>query len=244
VREKVASLRAQGYQIAIADALSREDLWVLGQAVAGRRLVTAGSGLAIGLPQNFVFTPSSVEDHFPRPQGASAIVCGSCSEATRRQVQAFIGTGGSAFRLDPLSVGDAALLAQKAIDWASPRLGHLPILVYSSATPEEVRRTQAVWGQERAGTSVEQALGQVAQALVVQGVGQLIVAGGETSGACVQALGIDQLQIGPQIDPGVPWCFAGPSAGSAHGLHLALKSGNFGSDDFFTKAFRQLAALA
>ncbi|MEN9765656.1 MAG: hypothetical protein RL397_1611, partial [Pseudomonadota bacterium] len=95
-----------------------------------------------------------------------------------------------------------------------------------------------------AGTSVEQALGQVAQAFVAQGVGQLIVAGGETSGACVQALGIDQLQIGPQIDPGVPWCFAGPNAGSAHGLHLALKSGNFGSDDFFTKAFRQLAALA
>lgn len=244
VREKVASLQAQGYQIAIADALSREDLLVLGQAVAGRRLVTAGSGLAIGLPQNFVFTPSSVEDHFPRPQGASAIVCGSCSEATRRQVQAFIDAGGSAFRVDPMSVGDAALLAQKAIDWASPRLGHQPILVYSSATPEEVRRTQAVWGQERAGTSVEQALGQVAQAFVAQGVGQLIVAGGETSGACVQALGIDQLQIGPQIDPGVPWCFAGPNAGSAHGLHLALKSGNFGSDDFFTKAFRQLAALA
>ena len=240
----VRVMQAQGFQIAIADALSREDLLVLGQAVAGRRLVTAGSGLAIGLPQNFVFTPSSVEDHFPRPQGASAIVCGSCSEATRRQVQAFIDAGGSAFRVDPMSVGDAALLAQKAIDWASPRLGNLPILVYSSATPEEVRRTQALWGQDQAGTSVEQALGQVAQAFVAQGVGQLIVAGGETSGACVQALGIDQLQIGPQIDPGVPWCFAGPNAGSAHGLHLALKSGNFGSDDFFTKAFRQLAALA
>jgi uncharacterized protein YgbK (DUF1537 family) len=84
----------------------------------------------------------------------------------------------------------------------------------------------------------------VARALVAQGVGQLVVAGGETSGACVQALGIDQLQIGPQIDPGVPWCFADRGASMPRGIHLALKSGNFGTDDFFMKAFRQLASVA
>ena len=244
VQEKIQSLQTQGCSVAIADALSREDLLVLGRAVAGRRLVTAGSGLAIGLPQNVTVTPSSLEEDFPRPQGLRAIVCGSCSEATRRQVQAFIDAGGSAWRLDPSAGADASFLARQAIDWATARMGDSPVLVYSTATPEEVRRTQAALGQNQAGASVEQALSQVAQALVAQGVGQLIVAGGETSGACVQALGIDQLQIGPQIDPGVPWCFAAHGPGFPHGLHLALKSGNFGTDDFFTKAFRQISVAA
>jgi uncharacterized protein YgbK (DUF1537 family) len=92
-------------------------------------------------------------------------------------------------------------------------------------------------GAEHAGALVEQALSRVAVGLAEAGVGQLIVAGGETSGACVQALGISQLRIGPQIDPGVPWCHAATPARPA-GLHLALKSGNFGGTDFFTRAFR------
>jgi uncharacterized protein YgbK (DUF1537 family) len=85
---------------------------------------------------------------------------------------------------------------------------------------------------------VEHALGSVTRGLVDLGVKQLVVAGGETSGACVQALGIAQLQIGPQIDPGVPWCHAPSATG---GIHITLKSGNFGTEDFFSKAFKVLA---
>jgi 3-dehydrotetronate 4-kinase len=95
---------------------------------------------------------------------------------------------------------------------------------------------QAELGVERAGALVEQALADVARALVAQGVRRLVVAGGETSGACVQALGIRRLRIGAQIDPGVPWCHD-----ARLGLHLALKSGNFGGVDFFHRAFTQLA---
>jgi uncharacterized protein YgbK (DUF1537 family) len=88
---------------------------------------------------------------------------------------------------------------------------------------------------------VEQTLAAVARGLVERGVRQLVVAGGETSGACVHALGITQMQIGPQIDPGVPWCFAQAGAVPGAGLHITLKSGNFGSDAFFSHAFTLLA---
>ncbi|MBC7468963.1 MAG: hypothetical protein H7322_06525, partial [Ramlibacter sp.] len=113
-----------------------------------------------------------------------------------------------------------------------------PVLVYSTADADAVKAVQERLGTERAGAMLEQALAAVAQGLVGLGVRQLLVAGGETSGACVQALGVTQMQIGPQIDPGVPWCHAVLPAGE--GLHLALKSGNFGTPDFFSKAFGML----
>ena len=111
------------------------------------------------------------------------------------------------------------------------------MLIYSSADPEAVKAVQAQLGVEAAGALVEHTLAAIARGLVALGVRQLVVAGGETSGACVQALGISQLQIGPQIDPGVPWCHAQSAAAPGEGLHLTLKSGNFGVDAFFTKAF-------
>ena len=111
-----------------------------------------------------------------------------------------------------------------------------PVLVYSSAAPDAVRAIQQRFGVEQAGHRVEQTLAAIARGLVEQGVRQLVVAGGETSGACVQALGIEQMQIGPQIDPGVPWCHAA-SPLSPEGLHITLKSGNFGGVDFFTRSF-------
>jgi uncharacterized protein YgbK (DUF1537 family) len=114
------------------------------------------------------------------------------------------------------------------------------VLVYATAAPEAVHAVQRQLGAQRAGELVEQALAAISKGLVARGVRQLVVAGGETSGACVQALGIAQLRIGSQIDPGVPWCHAAcPGAGEG-GLHLALKSGNFGSEDFFAKAFQRL----
>lgn len=87
---------------------------------------------------------------------------------------------------------------------------------------------------------IESALARIARGLVDLGVRQLVVAGGETSGACVRALHVTQMRIGPQIEPGVPWCHAQANGDTRSGLHLALKSGNFGSGDFFAKAFAML----
>ena len=127
-------------------------------------------------------------------------------------------------------------LVGQALDWATPRLGAEPVLVYSTADPDRVKSVQNELGVDEAGAMVERALGAVARGLVERGVRQLIVAGGETAGACVQALRVTQLRIGPQIDPGVPWCYAEQPVA----LHLALKSGNFGADDFFAKSFAML----
>ncbi|MDP3610296.1 MAG: nucleotide-binding domain containing protein, partial [Rubrivivax sp.] len=144
---------------------------------------------------------------------------------------------GAALAVDPLRLAAGVDVAAAALDWALLRLAQGPVLVYATAEPEAVRAVQAQLGAQRAGELVEGTLARVAAGLVQAGVGQLLVAGGETSGACVQALGITQLRIGPQIDPGVPWCHAALPAG---GLHLALKSGNFGGPDFFTRAFQRL----
>ena len=119
-----------------------------------------------------------------------------------------------------------------ALAWAKPKLTAGPVLIYASAPPEDVAAIQAKLGRERAGELVEQTLAEIAAGLVAAGVRRLVVAGGETSGAVVQRLGVTALRIGPQIDPGVPWTF---SLGEPR-LALALKSGNFGGADFFTKA--------
>jgi hypothetical protein len=116
-----------------------------------------------------------------------------------------------------------------------------PVLIYSTAAAESVKLVQEQLGAERAGAMLERTLAAIAKGLVQLGVRQLVVAGGETSGACVQALNVTQMTIGPQIDPGVPWCHAFTDSIPAVGLHLALKSGNFGDDDFFIKAFSLLA---
>jgi uncharacterized protein YgbK (DUF1537 family) len=208
-------------------------------------LVTAGSGVAIGLPENFGISPSPSASALPPAQGLQAVVSGSCSLATNRQVHAFIASGRPALALDPLQLAEkeAAQIdaAAEVLAWAEPRLAAGPVLIYSTAEAGAVKSVQGRLGVEGAGALVERTLARIAQGLVQRGVRQLIVAGGETSGACVQALGVTQLQIGAQIDPGVPWCHAKAEPASGHGVHLALKSGNFGTDDFFTKAFTVLA---
>ena len=239
IRERMAALQADGVGVAIVDATSNDDLLRLGPALKGMPLVTAGSGVAIGLPANWGLAPSSTASQLPPAQGLKAIVSGSCSQATNRQVAHFKAQGLPALALDPLQLtGDTDALVQQVMAWAQPLLSQGPVLVYSTAEPEAVKAIQARLGVAEAGALVEHALASVARALAQAGVQQLVVAGGETSGACVQALGITQLQIGPQIDPGVPWCHAQGEAGA---LHIALKSGNFGTDDFFTKAFTVLA---
>jgi uncharacterized protein YgbK (DUF1537 family) len=231
------------------DAVSNDDLMRLGPALAGLPLVTAGSGVAIGLPQNFGIQPSVSASALPAPTGLQAVVSGSCSLATNRQVAHFIASNRPALALDPLQIAAKKAAGVDAVvevlAWAQPLLAAGPVLVYSTAEAGAVQSSQRLLGVEQAGALVERTLAQIVRGLVGLGVRQLIVAGGETSGACVQALGITQMKIGAQIDPGVPWCHAqsdavsGPAAQA--GLHLSLKSGNFGTDDFFTKAFTMLA---
>ena len=238
VRARIAQLRAEGVAIAIVDALGNDDLLRLGPALKGMPLVTAGSGVAIGLPANFGIQASAASSELPAAGGMQAVVSGSCSTATNAQVRAFIAAGRPAFALDPLRVAAGEDLVTQVLAWAKPLLPQGPVLVYSTAQAEAVKSVQDRLGVQQAGALVEQAIAAIARGLVELGVRQLVVAGGETSGACVQALGIDQLQIGPQIAPGVPWCWGRDGDGRA--LHIALKSGNFGADDFFGKAFTML----
>ena len=237
IEERIAQLKAEGIGIAIVDAVSNDDLLRLGPALARMPLVTAGSGVAIALPANFGIAPSSAASALPAASGFRAVVSGSCSLATNRQVEHFIASGRPALAIDPLRIAAGADVASEALDWAAPLIESGPVLVYSTAEPGAVKSVQGRLGIEEAGAMVERTIAAIARGLVAQGVRQLVVAGGETSGACVQALGIAQMQIGPQIDPGVPWCHAMSDAAEGVGLHIALKSGNFGTDDFFTKAF-------
>jgi 3-dehydrotetronate 4-kinase len=240
VRERIAVLKAEGVGVAVVDAVSNDDLLRLGAALQGLPLVTAGSGVAIGLPQNFGIVPSDQASRLPAASGWRAVVSGSCSQATNRQVAAFIAAGRPALAIDPLRIASGADVAAEALAWAMPLLNDGLVLVYSTADPGAVKSVQGRLGVEAAGAMVERTIAAIARGLVQRGVRQLVVAGGETSGAVVQALSITQMQIGPQIDPGVPWCHAQSDAAGSAGLHLTLKSGNFGTDDFFTKAFTML----
>lgn len=243
IADRITELKSQGISIAVVDALSNDDLLRLGPALADLPLVTAGSGVAIGLPSNWGIQPAADSAKLPAAQGQQAIISGSCSQATQGQVAHFVAQGGVAYQLDPFawpSDTPPADIAAQVVNWATAHMASSPVLVYSTADAEQVKSVQSQRGTQHAGEHTEQVLAQVAQGLVQHGVSQLVVAGGETSGACVQALGISQLTIGAKIDPGVPWCYAPSRFALSGGLHITLKSGNFGSADFFTKAFQSL----
>ena len=239
IRERFVALQAEGVGVAVVDATSNDDLHRIGLALAELPLVTAGSGIAIGLPQNWrtagTLGANQGAERLPAFVGLGAVISGSCSAATNRQVAAFQKAGRPTFAVDPLSIADGIDVAGHALRWAKPLLAQGPVLVHATAEPEAVKAVQARLGAERAGSLVEGVLASVARGLVELGVRRLVVAGGETSGAVVQALGIRQLTIGPQIDPGIPWTWAPTDLGVS--VHLALKSGNFGSTDFFLKTF-------
>jgi uncharacterized protein YgbK (DUF1537 family) len=234
-------LRSDGVAIAIADAIDNDDLHRLGEAVRDLPLVCAGSGLAIGLPRNFAIAASGEAASLPAVKGFNAIVSGSCSQATNAQVAEFLRSGGAARRVDPLELGDddetkahrrhRGLGRTRVVRGAGTTGARLQHRVAASG-----RRGAGPLGRHDVGARLERLLAGIAKSLVARGARRLVVAGGETSGACVQALGIERLRIGRQIDPGVPWCHAA-SAGAPGGLQLALKSGNFGGVDFFARAF-------
>ena len=239
IRARFDELRRGGTAYAIVDALADEDLLAIGAACADLALVTGGSGIALGLPQNFIavglIEARADAAELPAAGGKPAVLAGSCSAATREQV-ARMAERHPAHAIDPLADPDPAGLAARALTAIAPALeAGRPFLVYSTAEPSRVAAVQAKLGAERAAALVEDTLALVAERLVASGVRRLVVAGGETAGAVVKALGVKALAIGAAIDPGVPWTM---SVGTAPRIALALKSGNFGAPDFFEKALR------
>jgi len=245
VRTRFKALEAEGCNFAVVDALSNDDLMTIGAACADMPLVTAGSGIALGLPQNFrragLLADDLVADALPPTGGLRAVISGSCSIATQGQVAAMCAAH-PAFHVDPFALAKGMDIVGAALEWAASRVKNEPVLFYATATPEAVKAVQVQLGAEKAGCLVEEALAAIAVGLVGMGVGQLIVAGGETSGAVVKALGVSGLRIGPEIDPGVPWTVGITKEASERPLALALKSGNFGTPDFFLKAWSKLAS--
>jgi uncharacterized protein YgbK (DUF1537 family) len=236
IRQAMTRLGDAGRRWAIVDAVTDAQLMAIGEAVAPHALVTGGSGVAMGLPGNFrragLLPARADAAALPPAQGFAAVVAGSCSRATLGQI-GLARDHVPVLELDALAMPDAAAMAAQALAWAEGRLeAGRPVVIAASAPPEKVAALQAKLGRDAAGALVEEAVATIAEGLVARGVGRLVVAGGETSGAVVQRLGVTALRIGPEIDPGVPWTYAEP-----RGIHLALKSGNFGARDFFLKAF-------
>jgi uncharacterized protein YgbK (DUF1537 family) len=235
IRAAIVAEAAEGRPYVVADAIADRHLLALGKALAGAPLVTGGSGIAMGLPANFGIAPveGSARPMTGIAPGRRLVLSGSCSEATRRQVAHAIAAGVPALRLEPQRLADGSQDASGAARWIAEQPADQPVLVYATAEPAAVRRAQEALGVFKAGALVEEAMAEIAAVAVKRGTARLIVAGGETAGAVVQALGARALAIGPEIDPGAPWTrvIDGPA------IALALKSGNFGKDDFFTRAW-------
>jgi uncharacterized protein YgbK (DUF1537 family) len=233
------ALAAEGTPYAIVDAVSDHDLMTIGEACAELPLITGGSGVALGLPaawhrRGLLAQPGDAA-RLSVPAGAEAVIAGSCSAATNGQVAAFA-RDGAVFRLDPEALLAGRDVVGEALGWAKGQLGKGPVLIASTAAPETVRSVQQKHGVEESSRRIEAALAAIARGLVDAGVRRLVVAGGETAGAVVNALGVEALRIGGEIDPGVPWT----ETMGGQKLALALKSGNFGAPDFFRKAFERL----
>jgi 3-dehydrotetronate 4-kinase len=243
IAEAFAKLKQDGFRHAIVDAIADRDLEAIGAAAKDFALITGGSGIALGLPENFqrrgLVGDGGGADILPGIGGKAAVLSGSCSPATLAQL-AYMQERAPVFAVDPLAAAAGNPVAEEALAWAGEKLGDQPILFAATAPPETVATVQQKLGRERAGALVEGIMAEIAKGLVARGVRRLVVAGGETAGAVVQALGVTGLRIGRQIDPGVPWTVSLPGSLGEPPLALALKSGNFGAPDFFLRAFTAL----
>ncbi len=241
IAEAYAALQAQGIRHAIVDALEDRDLEHIGAASSALPLITGGSGVAIGLPQNYriarLIPQRAGASPLEKVGGPGIVLSGSCSTATLGQVERFAARH-PAHAIDPAALAaDTERTFASLLAWAQDKLKHGPALIYASAPPDTVAAIQAQFGRDQAGAMIEQAIARLALGLAADGVRRFVIAGGETSGAVVSALQVEALEIGPQIAPGVPACLA---YGSPR-LALALKSGNFGGPDFFAEALEALA---
>ncbi|WP_255954275.1 3-oxo-tetronate kinase [Streptomyces odontomachi] len=242
LRAHVDRLVADGTRIVVTDVLGNDDFAPLLRATARLPLLTGGSGLALALPPPSGRTPDTAPAaaadpgraaRIPVAAGPAAVLAGSVSDATLAQ------TAYARARLPHRRIPVDALLddpegtVADAVAWARGRAGPRPVLLYSADDRDQVRRAQRRFGTERSAAAVEGALAACARELVDAGFGRLLVAGGETSGAVVTALGVRRFTIGRAIAPGVPWTAAGYRGRT---VNLALKSGNFGAEDIFVTA--------
>ncbi len=241
VRTELKRLGASGVAHVVVDAVANSDLDIIAEACLGMPLLTGGSALAMPLPALYrakgVIAAVAVDLERSELPTTGIVLSGSCSAMTNRQVADYRDRGAATYRLDPVEISENG--PDAALDWLrSQNLGAMP-LIYASADPASVKAAQAQLGVARAGEIVEHALATCAVAARDRGARRFVVAGGETSGAVTKALGVTQLDIGAEIAPGVPWCFC-KSAGVS--IALTLKSGNFGTETFFTDAFARLEA--
>lgn len=239
LRARLATLAAEGVAHVVIDAVADEDLDTIARAVVDMKLTTGGSAVAAPLPRLLREAGLLPDDAAPatRPDfpASAVILSGSCSAMTRAQVARWLETG-AGYRLDPLALAEDG--AGPALDWLAAHAGPAP-LFYTTAEPDAVRAAQQALGAARAGEVVERTLGDIARAAFDRGVRRFVVAGGETSGAVARALGVSRLTIGPEIAPGVPWCW---SVSQGAPIAITLKSGNFGAEGFFADALAKLEA--
>jgi uncharacterized protein YgbK (DUF1537 family) len=240
VRAHLADLAAKGFGAAIADAVFERDLETIGTVALGHRVSVGASGIGLGLARALVRSgrvkTNAATDVSGKPVGgAAACLAGSCSQATLQQI-ARAEQAMPVLHLEPGQVVAGKGEAQRALLWAKERLGKGPVLIASSSTPDQVAALQARHGRDAAGHAIEQAMADIAEGLVQSGVRRLVVAGGETSGAVVDRLGIPGFLVGEEIAAGVPVLRA---VGAKDGeMLLALKSGNFGGPEFFSDALK------
>jgi uncharacterized protein YgbK (DUF1537 family) len=228
-----------GEWLVVADAITDADLLLLGALAKHHRLVTGGSGIAMGLPANFGIRPSDDgRRSFAAVGGPAVVLSGSCSSATRRQIAVYL-SGHPSLRLDAGDVLEPDSAIERSLDFLATNRDASP-LIYSTADPAEVSAAQAEYGRERLAALFETVFATLAAKAVDAGFRRLVVAGGETSGAVASAFGPRALAVGPEIDTGVPVLI---SDGEPR-LAFALKSGNFGGDDFFARAVEILKGVS
>lgn len=236
IRKALDDAAAGGQVLVIVDAITNEDLVAIGEACAEAPLLTGGSGIAIGLPRVLIDRgrASGRGSAFRGAKGPGAILAGSCSKATLGQIEVY-SRGHPSFMVDVEALMDGRIDAKIVSTFVQKNRQEEP-LIYSSAPPERVRAWQSRYGTDKVAGKLENLFAEAARLVVDDGVERLVIAGGETSGAVVSGLNIAAVSIGPEIDPGVPAL----ETEGGRPLALALKSGNFGAPDFFSKALRVL----
>ncbi|MEX0503128.1 3-oxo-tetronate kinase [Alphaproteobacteria bacterium LSUCC0719] len=238
--DRLVALSDDGVAHVVVDAVANEDIGIIAAACRDMALMTGGSAVAMPLPdlyrQDGLLPADAPSLKTPGVAAGAVILSGSCSAMTNQQVAAYDGHGPS-LRLDPLDLATAGPGA--ALDWLASQPHDSVPMIYATAAPDEVRAAQDRLGTARAGQLVEQALAALAVAAFDAGRRRFVVAGGETSGAVAQALGLARLDIGTEIAPGVPWTFANVKG---EDIAVTLKSGNFGDRDFFAAALARLEA--
>jgi uncharacterized protein YgbK (DUF1537 family) len=239
VRARLADLAAKGIGAAVIDAVFDRDLETIGAVALDQRLSVGASGIGLGLARALVASGKVRASGSNAAAGAvggpAACLAGSCSQATLGQIANAERTI-PVLHLDPDRVVAGKEEARRAVAWAVERINSGPILIASSSTPEEVAALQSRHGRDAAGHAIEQAMADIAEALVGAGVRRLVVAGGETSGAVVDRLRIPGFLVGEEIAAGVPVLRA--VGGKSGDMLLALKSGNFGGPEFFSDALK------